>query len=75
MRAWSASACAKRAWVSSHTQGANASAMGLAAKGENGVKAMLRRKYPGEMPDEVDIDALSDAIAGNEFESVDEFAV
>ncbi|KAB1197201.1 MULTISPECIES: serine/threonine-protein kinase RIO2 [Haloferax] len=38
------------------------------------IVSYFRRKYPAEMPDDVDVDDLSDAIARNEFESVRNFS-
>lgn len=46
----------------------------LLARDAKNIVGYFRRKYPGEMPDDVDIDALSAAIAENEFESVATYA-
>lgn len=46
----------------------------LLARDVENIVGYFRRKYPAEMPDDVDIDALSDAIAHNEFEHVGDFS-
>ncbi|WP_396610601.1 serine/threonine-protein kinase RIO2 [Haloferax sp. S1W] len=46
----------------------------LLARDVKNIVGYFRRKYPAEIPDGIDIDSLTDAVASNDFERVEEFS-